>query len=67
MKVCDKCKKEPVILTLRFKTKSFDLCKKCSLKIVNWLEDKPLKEKMSNLWNQSLENYGHNQGLGGGI
>ena len=70
MNVCDKCKKEQVILTLRFKTKdfdkSFDICGKCGFKIVKWLEDKPLKEKMSALWDKT--NLKYNAGtIGGGI
>lgn len=43
MEVCDRCLKEKVEVTINFKTKKFDICKKCALKIINWLEKKPGK------------------------
>ena len=39
MEVCDKCRgKIDKKFTLTFTTKKFDVCSKCALRIVNWLE-----------------------------
>jgi protein-arginine kinase activator protein McsA len=60
MLVCDKCHKNPVTLTLKFKTKEFDLCNECASKIVSWLEKPSLREGFSELWKKS-------KNMGGGI
>lgn len=64
--VCDKCKKNPVTITLKFRTKSFALCERCALKIVSWLEEKPLKEKMNILWDNTNKKFNIGN-MGGGI
>lgn len=66
MNVCDKCRKDPVTLTLKFRTKQFALCERCALKIVSWLQEKPLKEKMSALWDKTNKNINLGS-MGGGI
>ena len=58
MRVCDKCKKNKVEVTLLFKTKEFEVCTKCASKIVAWLENKPLKDKMTDLWNKTNTDFG---------
>ena len=58
MKVCDKCLKNPVRLNIRFETKSFQLCKECALKIVSWLEKKPLKDQLGSLWDKTKQEHG---------
>lgn len=58
MKVCDKCLKKQVSITLRFRTKSFELCDECAKRIVAWLEKKPIKEQLSNLWDKTKGDYG---------
>lgn len=60
LSLCDKCKKNPPTITLKFKTKSFDLCDACAKKIVSWLEKPTLKEGFSQLWEKS-------KNMGGGI
>lgn len=55
MNVCDKCKKNPAELRISFKTKSFDLCNSCALKIVGWIEAKPFKEKLKELYDISFK------------
>ena len=56
MKVCDKCRKEQVVITLKFKTKQFELCEKCAGKIVHYLEDnKTLGEKFKDLGKNSFD------------
>lgn len=66
MLVCDKCKKEPVCITIPFKTKKFDICETCAKKLVAWLEDAPLKEKLKKLYDNTNRKY--NVGtIGGGI
>ena len=60
MIICDKCRKEPVAVTLSFKTKSFEICEKCALKIVAWLEKPQFKKQLGEVWERA-------KNIGGGI